>query len=367
MRLVFRKTLIPALMICALGFLGKCALFGERPADARAGAAGRSKGAARVFDQKAERLSCRRLKNDAAQYVLISFDGTPNKFLLDFAGAHPRVKFTFFVSAVLFVTDDYGRRNYRQPRGRSGASRLGFGGAPSEARANRERTLRALGEGHEIACHFNGHFSGTFRYRESEWREELRWFESHTLPWIRGKYPLFRFYGVRAPYLETSGSLRRLLKKSGYLYDASLFSHRAVWPRKTREGVYGMPIDVLYLGRIRRYSLAMDYNVRRFQVKYGLVNRSLRLAEYSRALNRLFRDRYYGRREPLHLANHVHTAENGAYNRSLTRFAAEACALPEVKCVTYRRLSEILRAKEHCAMKSAVKRAMKRERYAKKR
>jgi hypothetical protein len=57
---------------------------------------------------------------------------------------------------------------------------------------------------------------------------------------------------------------------------------------------------------------------------------------------RYFQASYEGNRAPIHIGHHFSTWNGGAYWRALQRFAATVCGMPEVKCVTYRELSDFM-------------------------
>ena len=295
-------------------------------------------------------VDCRLLKKNA-QYVVISFDGSPGEALIEFSVRNPGIHFTFFLSGIRFVTTEYGRVHYQQPRRPKGRSNIGFGGGEAQVRAGKRRVLRALELGHEMGSHFNGHFHGASVYTEAEWGQELDWFERQTLPWIRARFPEFRFRGVRAPFLENSPTLQRVLKRAGYSYDASSVTHRALWPRKTAQGIYDMALDIIYLDQTRYRALAMDYNIHeahRGNRKWGRAESEAWMGETYRGLQRLFESRYRGKREPIQIAGHIPGAGQGIYNAAFLRFAAAVCGKRNVHCTTYRTFVEHLDRQHRC-------------------
>jgi hypothetical protein len=55
-----------------------------------------------------------------------------------------------------------------------------------------------------------------------------------------------------------------------------------------------------------------------------------------------FKTNYAGNRAPLHIGHHFADMQGGAYNEALKSFARAVCGLPEVRCVTYARLSDFM-------------------------
>ena len=106
--------------------------------------------------EKIRQLPAKIKKN---QYILISFDGMPTRRLLDFSEI-TGIRFTFFISAVYYVTRGQGK-NYRQPGYKKGRSAIGFGGSRKQVIKNKEMVYRALYLNNEIASHLNGHSRGT--------------------------------------------------------------------------------------------------------------------------------------------------------------------------------------------------------------
>ena len=57
-----------------------------------------------------------------------------------------------------------------------------------------------------------------------------------------------------------------------------------------------------------------------------------------------FKANYTGNRAPLHIGHHFTDYQNGAYREALKTFARSICGLPEVRCVSYRMLADMLDA-----------------------
>ena len=55
-----------------------------------------------------------------------------------------------------------------------------------------------------------------------------------------------------------------------------------------------------------------------------------------------FRANYTGNRAPLHIGHHFNDYQRGAYREALKSFAAAVCGLPEVRCISYKALADIL-------------------------
>ncbi len=55
-----------------------------------------------------------------------------------------------------------------------------------------------------------------------------------------------------------------------------------------------------------------------------------------------FRANYSGNRAPVHIGHHFSDYQNGAYREALKAFARSVCGLPEVQCVTYKTLADVM-------------------------
>ena len=55
-----------------------------------------------------------------------------------------------------------------------------------------------------------------------------------------------------------------------------------------------------------------------------------------------FKANYTGNRAPLHIGHHFNDYQRGAYREALKSFAGAVCGLPEVRCISYKALADIL-------------------------
>lgn len=253
------------------------------------------------------------------------------------------VRFTYFVSAVYFLTDAEAGR-YRAPRQRPGQSAIGFGGTVETVAARRQQVCAALREGHEIASHAGGHYDGS-SWTEAEWTAELDAFDAILSGTFRAcGLPRSPVVGVRAPHLGTGDGYYYALLRRGLRYDASRIAAPSAWPDRW-QGVWLYPLALLPLPGGRK-TLSMDYNLY-LAHSGGKEDPRKALRAESEALDlflRYFEASYRGNRAPVHLGHHFSAYLGGAYHRALGRFAARVCGRPEVRCVTYRELTGFLDA-----------------------
>lgn len=283
------------------------------------------------------------------QYVLISFDGAGpleqwqrSRALAQRTGA----RFTYFLSCVyLLARED--RASYRPPRGGAGRSNVGFAASREDAALRLGEIWAAHGEGHEIASHGCGHFDGG-DWSASEWAAEFAQFsdilsKSWTLNGAGDAEPAgWRDFardgivGFRAPYLSTGPGLFEALARSGFAYDASTVSRGPAMPQAGAVARFALPM--IPEGPNARPVIAMDYNlfvrhsagIEREDAGGAFEERAL--AAFRAALDA----EIDGERTPLQIGLHFTLMNGGAYWRALERFATEACARPQVRCVSYR-------------------------------
>ncbi len=290
------------------------------------------------------------------QFVSIAFDNCTElerwKELSDFAAVMnkggDRLHFTFFVSGINFIADA-DRNSYMSPMGR-GISRINFGGTLAEVRRRMEYVDELARNGHEIASHAVGHFSGK-GWGADTWRREFRAFDDVLKHSLRSNaldpadFPNVptRTVGFRAPYLSTSPALYSTLKEFGFRYDTSGDSEPDAWPRKI-DGIWRFNLARLKLHRSGKGVLSMDYN---FFVLQSHAKPDPRRFEFFRdqilqTYLDYFRANYSGNRAPLHIGHHFFDYQGGAYREALKTFAQEVCGLAEVRCVTYRTLADYM-------------------------
>jgi hypothetical protein len=102
---------------------------------------------------------------------------TTRRFATDAKAAGAPLKFTYFISGVYYV-GKANKRRYIEPTRGPGASAIGWGSDDEDLLTRYDQTNLAFKEGHEIASHANGHFSGD-KWGFKEWQSEFR--QSKTL------------------------------------------------------------------------------------------------------------------------------------------------------------------------------------------
>jgi hypothetical protein len=299
------------------------------------------------------------------QFLVVSFDGSGGTQLWPYWRAiarRARAHFTFFVSGVYLL--DVARRDlYHPPHHDVGYSAIGFA-QPMDglsAHARIRETLRQIGlayrEGNEIGTHFNGHFCAPYsgsvgEWTAADWSSELDQFRklmfdasanNHLRPAARLPFGPSEVVGERTPCLQGDmHALLPVLAARGFRYDASQIGRLWAWPYREL-GVWELPLQLIpFVGHTYRV-VSMDYNFFYNQVIAGLSTATSEQQTYL-SLWRAFRSSYYGNRAPLSFANHFETWNGWAYDHALARVALQACRLPEVRCVSFRELTDWLDA-----------------------
>lgn len=292
------------------------------------------------------------------QFVAIAFDNCTElerwQELSDFAAEMnkdgDRLHFTFFVSAVNFIANQ-NRNVYEGPRQPRGASSINFGGSPDDVKRRVDYVNALQAGGHEIASHAVGHFNGS-AWSQGEWDREFRSFESvlSNIAQNNGfdagtklNFPVSDIIGFRAPYLATSTGLYAVLKDRKFRYDTSGNSAADAWPEKI-DGIWRFNLARLKLANSSRATLSMDYNffVAQSRAKPDPRRYAFFRDQIVQTYLDYFRASYTGNRAPLHIGHHFFDYQGGAYKDALKTFARTVCGLPEVRCVTYRALADVM-------------------------
>jgi peptidoglycan/xylan/chitin deacetylase (PgdA/CDA1 family) len=320
------------------------------------------------------------------QHVLMAFDGGLEarsweetlQFARESKAAGADVKFTVFISGTYFVTKP-NRNLYHSPAfppckatcpgGESdcprrchtpGQASISFGGESIDNVKTRVDYLNvALGEGHEIGSHANGHFDGS-GWTEAEWDSEFNFFSRALFDTAKlnklGAFsgfpklnmPARALAGFRAPFLATSPGMYPALQRAGYRYDTSNDNEMEYWPRKNKFGLWNFPLANVPVPGTAKRVLSMDYN---FFVMDGGSKAEETIDEArSKAVEDkmyatyigYFRNNYFGNRAPVHIGHHFTAYMKGAYWRALKRVARDVCGLPEVRCVKYSDLADFM-------------------------
>lgn len=195
--------------------------------------------------------------------VVVSFDGSGDlqrwQEILDFA-RDEKVKMTFFVSGVYFLTDDEKGR-YSDPLDpqRSGNSAIGFGGDAAMVARRKELVLSALADGHDIESHLNGHFDAS-KWPGPVWAREVATFGTLTdflpAPPRHVRFPLLAMNDQVYPVMAEFG-LRTITSSADQ--DPSCFKRVTITHNGAPYTFLEFPIPVESEGKNR--FLLMDYNI----------------------------------------------------------------------------------------------------------
>lgn len=280
------------------------------------------------------------------QYVLISFDGARDIAQWERSRTLARktgARFTYFLSCANLLTP-HTRSAYRGPQGDK--SNVGYAASRDDVAARLRQIWAARLEGHEIASHGCGHLDGG-SWSAGDWKQEFGEFsrilaDAWTLNGVPFEpagwraFALSEIVGFRAPYLSVGPGLEAALRSSGLDYDASAVSRDPETPFR-RKGVARFALPMIAEGPDQRRILAMDYNL--FVRHSGGFERSDTGGDFEQRAYEAFRNafarQFEGGRAPLQIGLHFTLMNDGAYWRALERFAAEACAKPDVRCVSY--------------------------------
>jgi hypothetical protein len=358
-----RRQALAALLTGAILAAALFVLLGFRPqATRRAQATPRPR--PQVVHRRPRRPSLR-----PPQFLVVSFDGSGGDRLWTYwrpLASRAHAHFTFFVSGV-YLLDEARRRLYHPPRHPAGVSDIGFAqpdgrrSAGAVVRATLEQIAGAYRDGNEIGTHYDGHFCAPYagnvgEWNASDWQVELNEFDAllfganennHLRHPVDLGFGPEEVVGGRTPCLQ--GKLRLLypvLAARGFRYDASQVARLGAWPQREL-GIWSVPLlEIPFVHHTYRV-ISMDYNF--FANQTGAVSgppASSREIEDETYLSlwRAFRTSYFGNRAPFSVANHFETWNNWAYDHALSRFVLRACALPEVRCVSFRELVDWLDA-----------------------
>ncbi|WP_274425430.1 polysaccharide deacetylase [Chelativorans sp. YIM 93263] len=286
------------------------------------------------------------------QYVIISFDGASfikqwerSRALARKTGA----RFTYFLSCVYLLTPET-RELYQGPRTAAGKSNVGFGLSREEVIGRLQQIWQAREEGHEIASHACGHFDGG-DWTANEWTYEFDQFstvlrDAWRINGFEGEPAGWRAFadteivGFRAPYLATGPGLFEALALKGLLYDASTVSSGPLLPAGDAVTRFALPL--IPEGPDARPVIAMDYNL---YVRHSDGEERPEKADYfsERAFDAFmnaFEEEYANGRTPLQIGFHFTLMNDGAYWRTLERFAETVCSKADVRCTSYKQYIE---------------------------
>ncbi len=288
------------------------------------------------------------------QFLVASFDGAADirmyrrwLALAEETGA----RFTFFVTGIYMLLPEF-KDAYQPPRMSRGFSNLGgyaeLAGNRS-ARQNLRDNWRAFDRarmmGNEIGSHYVSHIcEQSDAWSEADWVSEQSQWERLMLdvnavnrlnPPISSIITKADFHGGRTPCLNGNKDLLfPAMKSMGFEYDSSETGILGQWPVR-KHGLWSFPLPTIPRVGSKYDTLAMDYN---FYVNHGKTSSPAQAAKYADLTYRSYigalRGLYRGTRAPLVIGSHFSSWNLDAYNTALDKTLREACAMPEVACVT---------------------------------
>ncbi len=160
--------------------------------------------------------------------------------------------------------------------------------------------------------------------------------------------------GFRAPFLKfKKENLWPVLKKHGFIYDTSSpdGGSPGTWPKKV-DGIWEYPLALLKIAGTNDHTMSMDYNFYYYDQSKNIGPAQAEEQMYKSYMN-YFMQSYYsngngngtqGNRAPIHIGHHYSGWNGAAYWKALKRFSTQVCGMPEVKCVTYKELTDFMNA-----------------------
>ncbi|MFB6985491.1 hypothetical protein [Streptomyces sp. NPDC056304] len=312
-------------------------------------------------------LKAERLKPGAKppQFVVFSWDGAlegDDRMFSRFrrAAKESNAHMTFFLTGIYLLPKEK-RDLYEPPQHKPGAAAISY-----PTREHIRMTLEQLGdawrEGNEIGSHFNGHFcdkKGGGDWSTSEWISEIDQFYSFVQNWKTNTGftdldplpfdPTREVVGGRAPCLEGQKTLLPATKPFGWRYDASSPGDFQIWPSR-KNGVWDLPLQMLPFPGKDFQVLSMDFNFLYNQsegstegdpAKFPTWRKEVR-DSYVAGFERVFN----GSRAPLFIGNHFEGWNGGIYMDAVEETMREVCPRKEVRCVSFRELTDWLDAQD---------------------
>ncbi|MEF9905421.1 polysaccharide deacetylase family protein [Streptomyces sp. P9-A2] len=299
------------------------------------------------------------------QFVVFSWDGAGEDSQKLFSHFREVAKendatMTYFLSGVYMLPEEK-RDLYRPPQHSPGRSDIGFNDAEGIAATVKQLRLAWL-EGNEIGTHFNGHFcgadGGVGEWSVADWKDEIAQAKQFVKEWkthtgMKDEAPLPFDYdkeliGARTPCLEGQENFTKAASELGFRYDTSGVNNQ-VWPKKKR-GLWDLSLQLVPFPGHSFEQLAMDYNF--------MVNQSGTTTQGDPAKHELWGDQmrdgllagfqraYDGNRAPLIIGNHFESWNGGTYMRAVEETVEAVCTKPDVRCVSFRQLTDWLDAQD---------------------
>ncbi|ATL29366.1 hypothetical protein [Streptomyces formicae] len=299
------------------------------------------------------------------QFVVFSWDGAgedSQKLFSHFRKVAKRnnATMTYFLSGV-YMLPEAKRELYKPPQHLAGSSDIGF----NDRKGIKDTVDQLRGawlEGNEVGTHFNGHFCGAGRgvgeWSVEDWKSEINQAKSFVKAWktntgMKKAQPLPFDYdkelvGARTPCLEGQKNFMRAARELGFRYDTSGVNNQ-LWPKK-KEGLWDLSMQLVPVPGRQFETLTMDYNF--------MVNQSGSTSHGDPAKHEYWGDQmrdgllqgfdraYKGNRAPLIIGNHFESWNGGTYMRAIEETIGSVCTKPEVRCVSFRQLSDWLDAQD---------------------
>jgi hypothetical protein len=268
---------------------------------------------------------------------LLMWEATRN-FAREMVKSNKPVNFTYFVSGVYFLSNE-NKNDYQAPGHRVGESAIQFSRTSQDILKRIDEMLAARSEGHEIASHLNGHYSGS-SWSENDWISEIQQFKKFV--------PEVGVVGIRTPLLARNENLYKVLPKMGFKYDSSGVGKADVWPVKNNFGTWEIPLVTINIPGINKHTLSMDYNIYLTQtggkdtLKRNTQEWNTGLSQVIAAYRNYFNNNYKGNRAPVIIGHHFSVWNDGLYWEAMKSFAREVCGKPEVRCTTFSELVKYL-------------------------
>jgi peptidoglycan/xylan/chitin deacetylase (PgdA/CDA1 family) len=269
--------------------------------------------------------------------------------------------FTYFINSSYLLAPQNSYR-YISPNGDIGKSAIGFSEDLYSINERIKEINKALSQGHEIASHAVGHWSGGV-WSTEEWRRELVSFSNLLLNFKENNpqkvfdesldIGKLKIKGFRAPELSINDNMYKALALEGYSYDSSGVNIRDIWPYKDQNNIWRIPISTVYFKELNKRIIAVDYSIWVHQT----ANKNILLKgtdAWNNALKDIvlgymnhFNKDYAGSRAPMVIDNHFSLWNDGLYWEAMKKFAREICGKTDVRCSTFSELVRYMEIKEN--------------------
>jgi peptidoglycan/xylan/chitin deacetylase (PgdA/CDA1 family) len=301
------------------------------------------------------------------QVIVFAFDGSKALDMwqdsLDFAqkmtSEGKPIHFTYFISGVYLIT--YANKTlYQPPIFPAGTSKIGFGDSKADVIKRINYINRAVAEGHEIGSHLNGHFDAT-TWTTADWQQEFDQFDklvtnvnvNNAIDPAVAKLNISQkdIAGFRAPNLARNEALWPILTSHNFIYDTSTTGKLGDWPKK-ENGLWKFAIPSIKYSNTSYNLLSMDYNFYLYQTsgtdlyKKGTDQWQKAFDDMYTSYINYFDNNYNSTKAPVFIAHHFSKWNDGVYWEALQKFAETECGKADVRCITYKELTDYLNTKK---------------------